>query len=231
MKHRASRAIFVLESPWELDCADANRTSVLPFVEGIAKLAGDTEVCYANFYDDTSFSKALECLCKCHYKNAVVYVAAHGFKNKIGDVDLLKALTRIGVVSQECNITGVMLGSCFVGENKTTLEVCIQNSNLHWFAGYASESSWLEGTMIDCAILARMMFLDGRHFDSKNSLIQNFAAAISLFSDQFVIGNNYDGNEVTLANSLKFVIQPTGQGKRPCSVTTQVFDAREALLK
>ena len=36
------RAILVLESPWELDSHDANRSSVLPFVEGVAKLAGNT---------------------------------------------------------------------------------------------------------------------------------------------------------------------------------------------
>lgn len=41
---RASRAILVLEAPWALDEADAHRTSVLPFIEGIAKLAGDVEV-------------------------------------------------------------------------------------------------------------------------------------------------------------------------------------------
>lgn len=44
MKQRTSRAIIVLEAPWALDDTDANRTSVLPFVEGVAKYAGDTEV-------------------------------------------------------------------------------------------------------------------------------------------------------------------------------------------
>jgi hypothetical protein len=33
----ASRAILVLESPWELDDQDANRSSVIPFVEGGSK--------------------------------------------------------------------------------------------------------------------------------------------------------------------------------------------------
>ena len=56
-KHNSNRAIFVLESPWELDDGDANRTSVLPFVEGIAKMAGDTEVLFANFYDKRSLSR------------------------------------------------------------------------------------------------------------------------------------------------------------------------------
>ncbi|MCA1773838.1 MAG: hypothetical protein LC677_15020, partial [Halomonas sp.] len=60
----ASRAILVLESPWELDSQDANRSSVIPFVQGVAKLTGDTDVHHANFYDKKSFEMALECLCK-----------------------------------------------------------------------------------------------------------------------------------------------------------------------
>ena len=63
-RHSSNRAIFVLECPWELDDGDSNRSSVLPFVEGVAKFAGDTEICHANFYDESSFKKALDCLCK-----------------------------------------------------------------------------------------------------------------------------------------------------------------------
>lgn len=40
----ASRAILVLESPWALYDNDANRSSVIPFVQGVAKLTGDTDV-------------------------------------------------------------------------------------------------------------------------------------------------------------------------------------------
>ncbi len=76
--HYSNRAILILENPWELDSADCNRTSVLPFVEGIAKLAGDTEVFHANFYDKRSFDRALEILCSARFNNAVIYIAAHG---------------------------------------------------------------------------------------------------------------------------------------------------------
>lgn len=231
MKHRSSRAIFVLESPWELDDGDANRTSVLPFVEGVAKLSGDTEVLYANFYDESSFDKALSILAKCFYKNSIVYLAAHGLKNKIGNVDLTKALLKVGAVSEGCNITGVMLGSCFVGGNRGTLEVCIQGSNLHWCAGYASESSWLEGTMIDCSIISRMLLLDGRSFQSRDSLINNLAQAVAPFSDRFIIGNDKRETPTALADSLNFVIQPTGQGKSAKLVTAEVFDASKAFLQ
>lgn len=72
------RAIIVLELPWELDSTDANRSSVLPFISGIAKLAGDTDVLHANFYDESSLLLAAKCLAKSRHKNAVVYDAAHG---------------------------------------------------------------------------------------------------------------------------------------------------------
>ena len=86
--HYSNRAILILENPWELDEGDCNRTSVLPFVEGIAKLAGDTEVFHANFYDKRSFDRALEILCSARFNNAVIYIAAHGNKGKVGGVKL-----------------------------------------------------------------------------------------------------------------------------------------------
>lgn len=39
----------MFESPWELDGSDANRSTVLTFIEGVAKYAGDTEVFHVNF--------------------------------------------------------------------------------------------------------------------------------------------------------------------------------------
>jgi hypothetical protein len=63
-KHTSSNCILVIESPWELDGQDSNRSSVVPFIEGIAKLHGDTDVYFLNFYDKSSFKTALDCLCK-----------------------------------------------------------------------------------------------------------------------------------------------------------------------
>lgn len=48
------RAILVLESPWALDDSDSNRSSVRPFVEGMAKMEPDVDVFSANFYDKTA---------------------------------------------------------------------------------------------------------------------------------------------------------------------------------
>lgn len=119
--HYSNRAILILENPWELDSADCNRTSVLPFVEGIAKLAGDTEVFHANFYDKRSFDRALEILCSARFNNAVIYIAAHGSKSKVGGVKLEDILFAIGDHSKNTNITGIMLDPALPGRIPTPL--------------------------------------------------------------------------------------------------------------
>lgn len=221
--HKSSRAILVLECPWSLDSTDSNRTSVLPFVEGIAKLAGDVEVYHANFYDKSSLGKALEFLCTTRYDNTVVYIAAHGENRKVGGVDVGELLSAVGRYSQVCNITGIMLGSCFVGKNTLTLEVCLQDTNLKWCAGYSSESEWLVGTMIDCSILSRMIDLDDDNWSNKDMMICQLAEALAPFAKDFVIGNDNRARPVALEDSIQFVVQPTGQGQKARTVTAEVL--------
>ncbi|GAA0579153.1 hypothetical protein ACFQH5_14705 [Halomonas salifodinae] len=222
-KYRSNRAIVVLEAPWELDTDDANRTSVLPFIEGIAKLTGDTEVHYANFYDERSFQMALDCLCKGTFDSRTVYIAAHGYKRTIGGMDIVTLLTKIALKSKKYHITGVMLGSCFVGEHATSMEVCLQESRLRWCAGYASESKWLEGTLIDCSILAHMSALKDEVFDHRERIASELAGAIEPFRADYPIGDDYQRNPVRLGDSLRFVAQPRGRGNRARDVTALVW--------
>lgn len=222
-KRHANRAILVLESPWELDAGDANRSSVLPFVEGVAKYAGDTDVFHANFYDKSSFKMALACLCKTRYSNTTVYIAAHGGKDAAGGVDLMSILVSIGMESKACNITGVLLGSCYVGQRSDWIEAGIQESSIRWCAGYASSANWLPGTMIDCAILAAVGDLEVEDFGNATSLVNCFGTALAPFSRTNVIGDDNHGRPVKLADSMQFVIQPAGQGNRAKNVSDTVF--------
>ena len=219
----AHRAILVLESPWGLDDADANRSSVLPFVEGVAKFAGDTEVFHANFYDKKSFEQALECLCKTRYSNTIVYIAAHGNKRKIGGVDLLEALVHINTISRDYNITGVLLGACFTGSDTITMEVCIEGGAIRWCAGYASGAKWLEGTLIDCAILSAMSDLDEDDYRDPDLLTGALAEALAPFDGDFPIGRDAKKQPVALRDSLRAVIRPAGQGYRPREVSDRLF--------
>jgi len=227
-RHSSNRAILVLESPWGLDSDDTNRSSVLPFIEGVAKLAGDTEVYHANFYDKSSFIKALDCLCKRRFKNTIVYIAAHGYKKKIGKVPIDDLMSMIGEESKKCNITGLMLGSCFVGGNTITMEVYVEGTNLKWCAGYSSTARWLEGTLIDCAILSNMSSLDDEDYYDKEGIIQAFGQSISGFSETFNIGEDYKDRPVKLSDSMQFVIQPKGKGNKARTVSEEVFNAHKS---
>ncbi len=222
-RRHANRAIIVLESPWELDKTDANRSSVLPFVEGVAKLAGDMEVLHANYYDEKSFLYAIRCLSKAKYRNAIVYIAAHGGGEEVGNIGLLSAFAAVGLVAEECNINGVLIGSCFGGECRTTMEIGIAKSRLRWCAAYASSANWFEGTLIDCAILAAMIDLSPAAHKDGDRLVETFAQAISPFSPLFPIGKDDEGQPVALCDSLQFVIQPDGQGHRARNVSDDVF--------
>lgn len=226
-KHESTRrAILVLESPWAMDKSDCYRASVLPFVEGIAKFAEETDVYHANFYDKKSFQQALSSLCTVRFSNAIVYVAAHGDPNKVGGVPIGHVLSEIGQAAKKNGITGVMLGTCFTGGNALLTEVFMEGTGLRWAAGYSSSANWLEGTMIDCAIMHRMLECDD--FSNRETINKELARAIAPFSEDFHIGEDISETyEVRLRDSLQLVVQPTGQGYRAKQVTDEVFDLCE----
>lgn len=224
----ANRAIIVFESPWELDSADANRSSVLPFIDGVAKLAGDTDVLHANFYDESSLLSAARCLAKSRHRNAIVYVAAHGGDGKVGNVKLPSVFASIQVFAEQCNITGVLIGSCYGGECTATLQAGIEASHLRWCASYASSASWLPGTLVDCAILESMLDLPVTAYKSGDKMIERLAVAISPFSPTYLIGEDGDDKPVALGDSLQLVIQPEGKGHRARNVSADVFNRHAA---
>ncbi len=220
---KTSRAILVFEGPWSLDEYDQNRSSVLPFVEGIAKYSHSVEVFHTRFYDLKSFKSALQELTKVKFTNTVVYICAHGWKNKIGGAKLSDLLAWVGVYSKEVNITGIMLGSCFVGENRNSIGYFLEGTNMVWCAGYSSDSDWLSGTMIDISILHNMLFIDEKDFNDGDKLINEFGTALSHFSQNYIIGEDYKGNEISLSKSLTILIQPRGQGKKARDVSSDIW--------
>ncbi|WP_332879564.1 hypothetical protein [Massilia sp. S19_KUP03_FR1] len=222
-KHSSNRAIFILESPWELDDGDANRSSVLPFIEGIAKYAGDVEVLHANFYDKSSFKKALGFLSKKRYENAVIYIASHGGEVSIGGVKTGDILFEIGEVAKSLNITGVMLGACLAGGNTINMEVFTEGTNITWCAGYSTEVFWMRGTLLDCSIIGRMLDLDDDDgdFNDKKAIINALGEAIAPFSKSNAFGIRK--KPTRLDESVEFVVQARGKGKVAQTVTEDVF--------
>ena len=225
-RFRSNRAILVLESPWELDETDANRTSVFPFVEGVGKLAGDTAVHYANFYDEGSFRKGLDCLCKGNLKSRIVYIAAHGERDRVANIKLIKLLNAVAERSRDYNIEGVVLGACFVGGNTSQIEGCIESSGLKWCVGYNAAISWLPASLVDCSILAAMSRLRSDVFKSRERLISKLAESLALFDPQTTIGESVEEEAVSLQEALKIVVQPVGQGFKAKDVSEELWHLR-----
>lgn len=220
----ASRAILVLESPWEMDDRDANRSSVIPFVEGVAKLTGDTDVHYANFYDEHSFDKALECLCKGELDSRIVYIAAHGLGKDIAGVPMHKLLYSVARQSKRYRIDGVLIGSCFVGKNSITMRSYIEESRLRWCVGYTAATNWLDSTLVDCKLLAELSELEDDDFFERDAAVDAMVNALSLFDTDAVIGCDKDDNAVVLRDALSFVLQLRGQGQRAHNITDAVWE-------
>ncbi len=216
-------AILVLECPWGLDPHDANRSSVLPFVQGLARYAGDIEVFHANFYDEQSFKDGLNALCRKRFRNTLVYVAAHGSTSHVG-AHLTTISSEVRRRSKEFNITGMLLGSCFAGYVTKAHQLTLQGSNLRWIIGYASESDWLSGAMIDCALLSEAVRFHASSYGRAN-LVKRFSKALEPFSAHAPIGNDLDDEPTALRDSLQIVIKPPGRGDTTAVISEDVFKA------
>ena len=225
---KSKNAILVFESPWKLDDYDANRSSVLPFVHGIAKMHGDTEVYSLNFYNKKSFEIALDCLCRQKFDNTLVYIAAHGSKTRIGDVSLTDILDAINDKSRKFNIKGLMLGSCFAGSDPHLLEAFLEGSKLTWCAAYSSSCYWLQGTMLDCALLHSALNIEDAHYKTHEEMQEAFAEAIAHFAPNANIGTDSNEQPVALSASLQIVIQPEGRGFRASLSSEEIFDRAKA---
>jgi len=226
-KSNNKNAILVLESPWKLDDNDAHRSSVLPFVQGIAKMHGNTEVYCLNFYNKSSFDLALECLCRQKFDNTIVYVAAHGSKTHIGDVSLKHILNRINENSRKFNIKGLMLGSCFAGSKTHLLEALTEDSKLTWCAAYSSSCYWLPGTMLDCALIHSALNIQDAAYKTHEEMQEAFAEAVAPFAPNGIIGTDSEDQFVALSDSLQIVIQPEGRGFRARLSSEDIFERAE----
>ena len=227
-RFRSNRAILVLESPWELDETDANRTSVIPFVEGVGKLTGDTAVHYANFYDKSSFKKGLDCLCKGNLKSRIVYIAAHGERDRVSGAKLMDLLLALADKSRDFQIDGVVVGACFAGGNTAEIEACIEGSGLKWCVGYNAAINWLPASLVDCSIMAAMSRLRSDVFKSRDRLVSKLAESLALFDPNTTIGKSLRGKNVSLRNTLTVVVQPVGQGFRAKDVSEEIWSLRQS---
>lgn len=235
---RNKSAVLIFEGPWRIYNNDVNRSSVLPFFEGMAKQFDNIEVIHSRYYDLQSFRAAFAELSNHPFSNAIVYVAGHGDGKRVSGASIVKILAECSVDSVRANITGVVLGACFSAgtpRNPQTDKInwMIQESKIAWIAAYRCASYWFESTLVDLAIINTMLHAREKDFCNREEINRRLAKAIGSFSLGFNLGDDSvtdePGNPVSLREGLSFFSQPRGQGHRARSVTREVWDAWEQL--
>ncbi|MFT0183502.1 hypothetical protein ACMSIO_24090 [Pseudomonas benzopyrenica] len=228
-------AILIFEGVWNLYDSDINRSSVLPFFEGLAKTRSDIEVIHTRFYDDRSFKSAFKALTTdVSFKNAIVYVSAHGDGKRIGEAKIVDIMVKCNLESRAANITGVVLGSCFSAGTERrpvdeTIKCLIQDSRLAWVSSYRCAGNWLEGTLIDLCLIKQMLLIGDKVFESEQDIVENLAEGIACFSPHSNFGWSSDEDALNLKESLAFFAQPRGQGHRAKCITESVWLAWDEL--
>ena len=213
-------AVLILEAPWGLYDSDINRSSVRPFFEGLARASDNIEVHHANFYDLDSFDLAFKHLTKIKYKNVIVYVAAHGYESEIEGAHISDLLSIIKSKARVFNISGVILGSCYVGGDVDSLVEAVQGSHLRWCLGYKSSIDWFSGTIIDLAVTNQLLHLYEREIEDdllsdENKIVEEFKFALRLFNKDNIIGSfQSKRHPAKLKDSIRLVLQPKGAGRR-----------------
>lgn len=224
-----------------MDQHDANRSSVLPFFEGMAKQFHDVEVIYSRYYDLSSFRLALTEITAPEFKSSIIYIAGHGDGKTVSGANIKKVFQECSLASSKANARGVIIGSCFSGgDQKSPLDddiiSMIHDSNISWATAYKCASYWFESTMIDCAIIRQMLRATEKTLSSKESIARELAEAISPFSLTFKLGtNNKKPNEkglpVKLSDGMVFFAQSAGQGHRAQEITSEVWSEWDDLQK
>ncbi|MBU2329067.1 MAG: hypothetical protein KJ755_17220, partial [Alphaproteobacteria bacterium] len=228
-------AVLILEGPWNLDESDRNRSSVLPFFEGMAKQFSDVDIVHSRYYDLHSFRSAFDELASHQYDNAIVYVAGHGDGSRVSGAKVVDILVKCNLGSWKANITGVVLGSCFsAGTQKQclsgTINTMIQDSNIAWIAAYRCAAYWFTSTQVDLAIIHEMLQATSDSFESRDAICEQLAEAVSSFSPTAAVGHSGEAcDRVSLQGGLAFFSQPRGKGQRSREVTADVWEQCDQL--
>ncbi|MCF4010556.1 hypothetical protein [Rheinheimera sp. UJ63] len=226
-------ALIILEAPWDLRKNDQNVVSVLPFFQGLERLNGNFDLYHSQFYETNSFEMALDQLTKLDYKRYYIYIASHGYGNRLQNIKLETVLGKINNKAQHKNIVGVVIGACLVGRNTSYFGAYTESSNIVWKFGYKCAVNWLDGTLLDLKIFDSLLNSKNNDFLEANKLIRRFRGAVSLYDPTESIGTDIskideNGKEhepdMAIKDSLTLVIQPKGQGHKAKDYSSELFD-------
>ncbi|MBY9935361.1 hypothetical protein [Pseudomonas aeruginosa] len=71
--------------------------------------------------------------------------------------------------------------------------------------------------------------LDEEELSDRATMIELLAQALAPFSRTYVIGEDTDDNAMTMEESIRVVMQPSGRGNRARHVTDEVLEEHEKL--
>ncbi|NJD07800.1 MAG: hypothetical protein FIA97_15080 [Methylococcaceae bacterium] len=220
------KALVVLENPWSTNDEFSHECSVKPFLSGLRGLENSFDLLYATFFDIGSFQKALELFVDGKYEKYILYVAAHGYYDSVASIKDNKLLYRgITPVAEKYNLEGVLFGSCMFGAETAKFETLLESSHLRWAIAYKYSIDWFFGTLIDIAILKKMLNLRRHESKNRDNITDKVQSALALFNKEALIGcqENEDTYSKPLKEMMTLVIQPAGSGNRPRDDSSKLF--------
>jgi hypothetical protein len=150
-----------------------------------------------------------------NFTRLFLYVAAHGSKRRVVNMNLNTLLDAIKGKACAANIEGIVLGSCNVGTNIEDIKSAITACNTVWMMGYKGKVEWLSSTIIDLSVFESMMALAPGKLDDKDMIVKQFSMAIAKFNGKYMIARNDQCAWIKLEDAISLVVQPRGKGHKP----------------
>jgi hypothetical protein len=228
-----SAALLVAESPWWTPKENSGEASSLPFFQGIQKLLdteeapGQFRVYSANFYDSSSFKKAIEHLTHTKESRQILHVGGHGDGKSVGGAKIRKLCEIIPENGRK--IKGLILSSCWGGEGDSISEAATwgldRNCNItfgpNWVMAYRHAVLWFESALLESSIIHNFAhaYINGP-VNSKKDILEIFHAALNPFDPYARFGTD----DEPLHDTLRVWVRGQG-GQFPKELTKkELFD-------
>jgi len=224
--------LLILEKPWLPIINDMGQTSVLGFFQGLSRNHQNLRHLYLNFADEASFEYALEHLLRNNTAfRKILYVAAHGSNDSIGDIELGSVCDLIHNIAEHRHLEGVIFDSCYVGNNFTEISKMLAGSHIRWCFGYANSVDWFSSTIINLSVIESFVFQINNEnklepttiYRDTDYLLERLKNALSIFSGAYPAGDSGNNNERQLKNCIKLYFQAFRQGSNPADITQQLI--------
>lgn len=215
----SDKALLILERPWYSLSENPPQCSVIPFFQSLERLNGNIAVYYSNFFERESFRAALNHLMGHIHDSSIIYIASHGdgkylAGNGIGqNLRLETALWQVfSAAANSRRVEGLLLGSCFLGQNEDLITGLFEGSGLRWIVAYTASVEWLASSLIDMQIVSHLSNAKLKDLSSIEAMTSLFAAALRLFNPYTEMATDNDERPVELKDAIRIWVRRAGQG-------------------